>query len=189
MLFFPDSVRRHTAFTLIELLIVIAIIAILALIAVPNFMEAQTRAKLSRAKADMRAVSTAMESYMIDNSAYPFTDPKRAHSYLTDIPSLTTPVAHMTALPPDPFAKGGDFREQSYRYYPMDYWKWFYPDVRLSGWMWLVMSNGPNGQINIDQQNAQDAIDGDYWMVYDVTNGTNSFGDIFITNKGFLGTL
>ena len=35
-------------FTLIELLIVIAIIAILALIAIPNFLEAQTRSKVSR---------------------------------------------------------------------------------------------------------------------------------------------
>ena len=48
------------AFTLIELLIVVAIIAILAAIAVPNFLEAQTRAKVSRNKADMRSCTTAL---------------------------------------------------------------------------------------------------------------------------------
>lgn len=58
------------AFTLIELLIVVAIIAILAAIAVPNFLEAQTRAKVSRVKSDMRSLSTAMESYKIDTNKY-----------------------------------------------------------------------------------------------------------------------
>lgn len=59
------------AFTLIELLIVVAIIAILAAIAVPNFLEAQTRAKVSRAVSDMRTVATALEVYYIDNNKYP----------------------------------------------------------------------------------------------------------------------
>lgn len=58
-------------FTLIELLIVVAIIAILAAIAVPNFLEAQVRSKVSRAKADMRSSSTAIEAYAVDNKHYP----------------------------------------------------------------------------------------------------------------------
>lgn len=58
-------------FTLIELLIVVAIIAILAAIAVPNFLEAQTRAKVSRALADMRTLATGIESYRVDNPKYP----------------------------------------------------------------------------------------------------------------------
>lgn len=57
-------------FTLIELLIVVAIIAILAAIAVPNFLEAQTRAKVSRAKNDMRSISTGLESYFVDKNTF-----------------------------------------------------------------------------------------------------------------------
>src|ERR1041385_5635410 len=63
--------RRH-GFTLIELLIVVAIIAILAAIAVPNFLEAQTRSKVSRVKADMRSIATALESYQVDWNTYPY---------------------------------------------------------------------------------------------------------------------
>jgi prepilin-type N-terminal cleavage/methylation domain-containing protein len=53
-------------FTLIELLIVVAIIAILAAIAVPNFLEAQVRAKTARVRSDMRTMATAIEAYRVD---------------------------------------------------------------------------------------------------------------------------
>jgi prepilin-type N-terminal cleavage/methylation domain-containing protein len=58
-------------FTLIELLIVVAIIAILAAIAVPNFLEAQVRSKVSRVKADQRSLATGIEAYFVDNNQYP----------------------------------------------------------------------------------------------------------------------
>jgi prepilin-type N-terminal cleavage/methylation domain-containing protein len=60
---------HRTGFTLIELLIVVAIIAILAAIAVPNFLEAQTRSKVSRVKTDMRSLATAIEAYAVDNNS------------------------------------------------------------------------------------------------------------------------
>jgi type II secretory pathway pseudopilin PulG len=49
----------------------VAIIAILAAIAVPNFLEAQTRAKNAKCMADMRTMATALETYHVDCNAYP----------------------------------------------------------------------------------------------------------------------
>ncbi len=95
------------AFTLIELLIVVAIIAILAAIAVPNFLEAQTRAKVSRGYADMRSVATALETYAVDNSKYPYDVDSRGYPwYLTD--NMTTPISYMTnaSLMKDLFREG-----------------------------------------------------------------------------------
>jgi len=61
----------ETRLYFIELLIVVAIIAILAAIALPNFLEAQTRSKVSRVKADLRTIATGLETYHIDWNHYP----------------------------------------------------------------------------------------------------------------------
>lgn len=58
-------------FTLIELLIVVAIIAILAAIAIPNFLAAQTRSKVSRTQSEMQSLATGLESYYVDYTSYP----------------------------------------------------------------------------------------------------------------------
>jgi len=109
-------------FTLIELLIVVAIIAILAAIAVPNFLEAQVRSKVSTVKADMRSVATALESYAVDNNQGPpmlgnppFGQPENNLTYYGNprgygfrgVPhNLTTPIKYITAVMKDPFKEG-----------------------------------------------------------------------------------
>jgi len=106
-------------FTLIELLIVVAIIAILAAIAIPNFLEAQTRSKVSRAKADMRSMAGALESYFVDNNAFP-----QCHTYgiITRAPGetievlerLSTPLAYITnVIIKDPFKLKGRLSDRT----------------------------------------------------------------------------
>jgi prepilin-type N-terminal cleavage/methylation domain-containing protein len=63
--------RRSNGFTLIELLIVIAIILILIAIALPNFLEAQIRAKIVRMNGEHRSLMITLESYRIDFKKYP----------------------------------------------------------------------------------------------------------------------
>lgn len=58
--------RSLRGFTLIELLIVIAIILILIAIALPNFLEAQIRAKVTRAAGNLRSVQTASMTHLTD---------------------------------------------------------------------------------------------------------------------------
>jgi len=107
-----ELMRRHSAFTLIELLIVVAIIAILAAIAVPNFLEAQMRAKISRCHSDMRAIATALESYRVDNTNYqPSTyHPGTGFAFTLGerMRPLTTPISYITSVPFDPLNRGDD---------------------------------------------------------------------------------
>ena len=90
-------------FTLIELLIVVAIIGILAAIAVPNFMNARTRAKVAKVLSDMRAMGQGQEMYSLDWGTY------TENHHDSDVPlhaglyRLTTPTAYLGGLPEDPF--------------------------------------------------------------------------------------
>ncbi|OPZ20102.1 MAG: Type II secretion system protein G precursor [candidate division BRC1 bacterium ADurb.BinA364] len=162
---------RNPGFTLIELLIVVAIIAILAAIAVPNFLEAQVRAKVSRSKNDLRTIATGIEAYAVDHNTWPpgvvylqktqcvsnaaFFNAMDLEDLRMHIMSkLTTPVAYLTSILQDPFKntgarnmKTGEFVRRST--YPMQTFANCIPAANvnhqafLKGYVWAVRGLGP----------------------------------------------
>ena len=224
MIYSPISLERHNAlapgpmrsgkregFTLLELLIVVAIIAILAAIAVPNFLEAQTRSKVARVRADFRTIATALEAYAVDNNDYPRNwNPK--DNIIKNIlsPDLSTPVAYLTTKNiHDPFGKIVHFygNLKVYQYHRIvPFLESLYMD---SPWLpayearhsdhytpclanphafqkygqWRLQSIGPDGSGGGPPPNTDTSITP--WdlhdTLYDPTNGTKSFGDIVRT--------
>ena len=131
--------RKKKGFTLIELLIVVAIIGIIAGIAIPRFLGVRTKAKVTRAFADMANIGTALEMYYVDKDAYP-----------ADQDALTSGDAplvpdYISSIPDDPFADAGT----SYRYYSN------YDgatDPPTTATLWLIVSNGPDGELDVTDE-------------------------------------
>lgn len=205
------QMRTH-AFTLIELLIVVAIIAILAAIAVPNFLEAQVRAKNTRVLNDMRSIATALETYRLENSGYPeyavivtppgttIQDPAVVHGmdyfeHLSRRPGLcvTTPIAYLNTIPPDLWAIGHfddgprpQIHDFSYKNSRQNN-RIFTGDRSTEPWL------GPNGEKllkdwgewRLSSGGPDGTRIGDIKknIIYDPSNGTTSAGDIVRSHR------
>lgn len=185
--------RAKRGFTLIELLIVVAIIAILAAIAVPNFLQAQIRAKVAKVEADFASMAVAMESYRVDNDDYPIA---YGGAYFRELAQLTTPVKYMASIPLDPFKPwevcpkdrdrdgrcfaASDTRHQDGGGYDM---------IRFTGGTlsqnalyWFFMCVGPDSD---EEQGYWPPVWNQAYAIqirnqtYDVSNGLISSGDIY----------
>lgn len=173
------------AFTLIELLIVVAIIAILAAVAVPNFLEAQTRSKVSRAEADLRTLATALEAYATDWNAYP---PAMGNAMYFKLKVLSSPVSYIAdPYVPDPFPAGDPASVLHYRkclsYLGRTPTGTCIRNTDRVRW-WMVISNGPDLRYtNAAGEGPSPALNADdpariLDFRYDPTNGTVSDGNI-----------
>ncbi|MEW6233924.1 MAG: prepilin-type N-terminal cleavage/methylation domain-containing protein [Candidatus Omnitrophota bacterium] len=174
---------NRKAFTLIELLIVVAIIGVLAAIAVPNFLNAQMRAKIANVQAELRNLSSALEMYRMDRGMYPpwrtfqngdiWPVSRRLHP-------LTTPISYMSSIGQDPFLKkiGGQtvITQEHWAYDSYDYidaWTMIHTikNTTLSDSCycseWRMASAGPDGL----QTYGRVAI-------FDASNGLKSVGDL-----------
>jgi type II secretion system protein G len=193
--------KKKNGFTLIELLIVVAIIGILAAIAVPNFLNAQMRARLARVQADLRSISTGLEMYSMDYGTYP-TDAGRGYIGYTNPDGLrtgwipiTTPIAYINGSSLiDPFkAKyvevDGTDRQFGDALYEMGAGN-YNPDKfnNFPFVTWILLSIGPDSTLGREHADDTSLMANypfsDAMFRFDATNGLTSNGDIQVFKEG-----
>ncbi len=177
-------IHKQGGFTLIELLIVVAIIGILAAIAVPNFLNAQMRAKIANAESEMRTLDTALEMYRMDNNHYPLwrdSGGTNLNPVNRRLVALTTPIAYISSVPQDPFvfgppgARNDDSQHVAYVTY--DYIEAFSQKVHGNTPLgaafhcaeWRINGYGPDGTNDVGA------------LTYNASNGLTSRGDLIRT--------
>ena len=145
--------KCNRGFTLVEMLVVITVIAILLAIVIPRVKGMQDEANSTKAKAELRTLQTAVESWRIHQSpsTYPATSATLCASYL----NTATPL--IVANPVyDPFAAAGT----EYNYI-----------LATAGAYYVIWSVGPNKTTAItgmgDDGTVEGAVAGDIY----VTNG------------------
>ncbi len=166
---------RRRGVTYIELLVVAIIITVLMAIAVPNFLEASTRARVSQERADLVTIASAIESYRIDHRAYPLNREARK-SDPGELTCITTPVAYMVSLPEfrAPYTDGMQKTRATYinlsQFHTED--EPFSVPIRGGMALYALAVPGPDAVLDLDATKTPVNV-----LYYDPTNGTISPGD------------
>lgn len=112
----PAGRRRHArGFTLVELMVAIVIIGLLSTVVMINVMPSQDRAMTEKARADIAVLEQALETYRLDNLAYPTT--AQGLDALLEAPSgLARPDryrkgGYIRRLPEDPWGQAYQYRQ------------------------------------------------------------------------------
>jgi type II secretory pathway pseudopilin PulG len=175
-----------------QIIVVLAYLITSISVSLPGFLEAQIRAKVSRIRADMRALSSAIEKYREANGSYPAwaigsegvnaggaeTVPElarlpsfRAIAAGASLATLTTPTPYIRELPNDPYA-------------PTRHFVFPYVAKKEAGREgWMLLSAGPDRDYDVDPIRMLDVTTTQptpalLHFMYDPTNGTWSDGDI-----------
>ena len=196
--------KRHSGFTLADVIITAIIIGILIVTIAPNFFHVHGNRRIARAKCDMKSLSMVLESFYIDNNSYPPMDTdkirmRRQYKGCEDTPCgcavidishimigtagdkriyLTTPVAYISSLPSDPFRTncGYGYGSNGQSYYILTCWG---PDRRDSSGKELDEREYTGAQFHdIDRAAFRTAPFTLSQLTYEPSNGMNSAGDI-----------
>lgn len=200
-------------FSLIELFLIVAIIAVLTAIAIPNFVDSQYRAKLSRGRAELRTAAVAVEAYKIDNLQYPYdgyfvSGPPTNYNFWYLPYTLSTPVAYLrTSIIQDPYRESvtipvGGSQTNNIRYTNVDS-TWgtafsdlsghispsaFYGEVLKEFGRYKISLSGPDrtyGPYGFEGISTYPSSN--LQMPYDPTNGLYSLGDLLRSQNSEVG--
>lgn len=128
--------QHQRGFSLIEILVVLVIMGLLISVVAPTVLNSADDARIQKARADFKAIETALKIYRLDNYLYPSTE--------QGLIALVEP----SSLEPEPrnFKSGGYLSEV-----PVDPW----------GREYLYLSPGENGEVDIYSLGADGLPGGD----------------------------
>ncbi len=101
--------RKQRGFTLIEVMVVVVILSILAAFVVPNLFSNVDKARVTKAKQDIRAIESALKLYKLDNFQYPTQE--QGLQALVEKPTTPPeprnykPGGYLDRLPKDPWGR------------------------------------------------------------------------------------
>lgn len=187
--------KEIKGFTIVELLIVIAIISIITAIAVPNFMSANIRAKVSGAKSEMGSIAITLEDYKIDKGVYPLQtdsglDPDEIADAGSSIGASTvaglgkliypttsdTIEVYLSKIPGDPFNNKGEEDWNGTTGAHNHHYSYFTSGDQC----WALMSWGPDRNSQVESYTeAKNAVNNGTDL-YNQDEGITSGGDIII---------
>lgn len=175
-------------FTLIELMVCISVMALLGMVAYPCYHQSLTRAKLAKMHGNVHAISHAYRDFILQTELIPEKCKTPTYSYGSNV------VIPITA---DPHCSYFFFRHTLSRELDEDYFIDPFFDYEQTGYHLLAIKKNDLNQIfPFHEGNRQGVVmigkgpDGRIeklssifsygGMVYSVTNGLHSNGDVFI---------
>ncbi len=140
--------QKTAGFSLVEILVVLVIMGLLISIVAPTVLNRADDARIEKARADFKAIETALKIYRLDNFVYPTTE--------QGLQALVEP----SSLEPEPrnFKEGGYLSEV-----PLDPW----------GRPYLYLYPGEHGEVDIYTLGA-DGLSGGEDQNADIGNWKNT---------------